>query len=323
MARGSAMKRGDLLVHLEAFLALESALGSPVRAREKLLRDFVAFIEALGIGGHITAQVAFDWACASSERRGISGQAARLSVVRRFLLHLSAAIPGTEVPSAALVARPRRRKPFLFSAGEISLLLEAALSLGPAASLRPHTVSTLLGLLASAGLRASEALKLTVKDVLLEIESPRLEIRETKFHKSRLVPIHATVADKLREYAAQRRRLNYDGLSDSFFISEQGRRIRYMAFYNTFQKLVSGLGIRARDGSRRPSLHSLRHGFAVDRLRAWYLQGADVKALLPHLSVYLGHLEPAHTYWYLSATPELLSEAARSFAAYVMTEGER
>jgi integrase/recombinase XerD len=214
---------------------------------------------------------------------------------------------GGEVPSAALVARPRRRKPFLFSAGEISLLLEAALSLGPAASLRPYTVSTLLGLLASAGLRASEALKLTVKDVLLEIESPRLEIRETKFHKSRLVPIHATVADKLREYAAQRRRLNYDGLSDSFFISEQGRRIRYMAFYNTFQKLVSRLRIRARDGSRRPSLHSLRHGFAVDRLRAWYLQGADAKALLPHLSVYLGHLEPAHTYWYLSATPELLS----------------
>lgn len=102
------MKRGDLLLHLEAFLALENALGSPVRARERLLRDFVGFIEALGIDGPITAQVAFDWACAASERRGISGQAARLSVVRRFLLHLSVAIPATEVPCAALVARPSR-----------------------------------------------------------------------------------------------------------------------------------------------------------------------------------------------------------------------
>jgi integrase/recombinase XerD len=317
------MKRGNLLLHLEAFLALENAFGSPVRARERLLRDFVSFTEALAIRGPITAQIAFDWACAASERRGISGQAARLSVVRRFLLHLSAAIPGTEVPDAALVARPRRRKPFLFSADEIRLLLKAALSLGPAASLRPYTVSTLIGLLASAGLRASEALHLTAKDVLLELDSPRLEIRETKFHKSRLVPIHATVADKLREYAEQRCRLNYDGLSDSFFISERGRRIRYMAFYNTFQKLVSGLGIRATDGGRRPGLHSLRHGFAVDRLRTWYQQGADVRANLPHLSVYLGHLEPAHTYWYLSATPELLNEAARSFAAYAITEGER
>jgi integrase len=290
------MKRGDLLLHLEAFLALENALGFPVRARERLLRDFVGFIETQGMGGPITAQVAFDWACAASERRGISGQAARLSVVRRFLLYLSAAIPATEVPDAALVARPRRRRPFLFSAEEIRLLLKAALSLGPAASLRPYTVSTLIGLLASAGLRASEALHLTSEDVLLELDSPRLEIRETKFHKSRLVPIHATVADKLREYAEQRRRLNYDGLSDSFFISERGRRIRYMAFYNTFQKLVSGLGIRTMDGGRRPSLHSLRHGFAVDRLRTWYQQGADVRANLPHLSVYLGHLEPAHTY---------------------------
>jgi integrase/recombinase XerD len=317
------MKRGDLLLHLEAFLALENALGFPVRTRERLLRDFVDFIEARGIGGPITAEVALDWACAASERRGISGQAARLSVVRRFLLHLSAAIPATEVPDASLVARPRRRRPFLFSAEEIRLLLKAALSLGPAASLRPYTVATLIGLLASAGLRASEALHLTGEDVLLELDAPRLEIRETKFHKSRLVPIHATVADKLREYAEQRRRLNYDGLSDSFFISERGCRIRYMAFYNTFQKLVSGLGIRAMAGGRRPSLHSLRHGFAVDRLRTWYQQGADVRAYLPHLSIYLGHLEPAHTYWYLSATPELLNEAARSFAAYAMTEGAR
>jgi integrase/recombinase XerD len=131
MATRGAMKHGDLLLHLEAFLALEKALGSPVRARERILRDFVGFIEALGVEGPIAAQAAFDWAWAASERRGISGQAARLSVVRRFLLHLSAAIPGTEVPSAALVVRPRRRKPFLFSADEIRLLLKAALSLGP------------------------------------------------------------------------------------------------------------------------------------------------------------------------------------------------
>jgi integrase/recombinase XerD len=317
------MSRGDLLLHLEAYLALESALGFPIRAREKQLRNFVAFVEANGIAGPITAQLALDWACAASDRCGISGKAARLSVARRFLSHLSAVVPGTEVPSAALLARPWRRKPFLFSMDEISMLLNAASALGPKASLRPHTLSTILGLLASSGLRASEALKLTIADVLLDLNPPRLEIRQTKFNKSRMVPIHKTTANKLRKYAEQRCRLNYDGLSDSFFVSERGCRIRYMALYNTFQKLVSGLGIAARDGSRKPGLHSLRHGFAVDRLRTWYQQGSDVRAKLPELSVYLGHLEPAHTYWYLSATPELLGEAARLFSDYALARGEQ
>jgi integrase len=138
-----------------------------------------------------------------------------------------------------------------------------------------------------------------------------------------LVPIHQTVADQLRRYLELRRRLNYDGLSDSFFVSEQGSHISYKALNDTFQKLVSGLGIQARDSSRGPSLNSLRHGFAVARIRAWYQQGIDVRAHLPELAVYLGHLEPAHTYWYLSATPELLSEAARSFAAYAIGGGDQ
>jgi integrase/recombinase XerD len=106
-------------------------------------------------------------------------------------------------------------------------------------------------------------------------------------------------------------------------VSEQGSHISYKALNDAFQKLVSALRIQARDGSRRPSLNSLRHGFAVARIRSWYQQGIDVRAHLPELSVYLGHLEPAHTYWYLSATPELLSEAARSFAAYAIAGGEQ
>jgi integrase/recombinase XerD len=316
------MKPGELGVHLEAYLALEKALGFSLRARERLLRDFVTFIEARELKGPLRAQIALDWACSASEHCGTSGKAARLSIARQFLLHLSAILPGTEVPSSTLLARPRRRKPFLFSAEEIGRLLKAALTLGPQGSLRPHTLSTVLGLLASSGLRASEALNLTIQDVLLDSDPPRLEIRQTKFHKSRWVPIHPTVAQQLRHYAELRRRLNYDGLSDYFFVSERGSRIRYMTLYNTFQKLVGSLGIKARDKSRKPGLHSLRHGFAVNRLRAWYQQGLDVGALLPPLSVYLGHLEPAHTYWYLSATPELLSEAARAFAAYARPGGE-
>jgi integrase/recombinase XerD len=235
------------------YLALKKALGFHLGVRERLLRDFVAFAEINGLRGTINAQVAFDWACSVSDRCGISGRAARLSVARQFLFHLSAVVPGIEVPSPRLLARPRRRKPFLFSAEEISRLLKAALSLRPRASLRPHTLSTLFGLLASSGIRPGEALKLTVRDVLLDLDPPRLQIHKAKFHKSRLVPIHQTVADQLRQYIELRRRLNYDGLSDSFFVSEQGSHLSYRALNDTFQKLVSGLGIQARDGSRRPS----------------------------------------------------------------------
>jgi hypothetical protein len=119
------MKPGDLSLHLEAYLALKKALGFPLGARERLLRDFVAFAESNGARGKINAQVAFDWACAVSDHCGISGKVARLSVAIQFLFHLSAFVPDIEVPSAALLARPR--KPFLFSAEEISRLLRAAL----------------------------------------------------------------------------------------------------------------------------------------------------------------------------------------------------
>ena len=126
------MKACDLLLQLEAYLALKSALGFPLGRRERQLRDFVAFVEKRSITGAISAQVALDWACSASDRCGISGKAARLSIARRFLIHLSAVVPNTEVPSVTLLARPRRRKPFLFSAEEISRLLNAALSLGAA-----------------------------------------------------------------------------------------------------------------------------------------------------------------------------------------------
>jgi integrase/recombinase XerD len=132
------MKPGDLSLHLEAYLALKKALGFPLGARERLLRDFVAFAESNGVRGTINAQVAFDWACSVSDRCGMSGKVARLSVARQFLFHLSAVVPGIEVPSATLLARPRRRKPFLFCAEEISRLLRAALSLRPQGSAGRH-----------------------------------------------------------------------------------------------------------------------------------------------------------------------------------------
>jgi integrase len=293
-------------------------MGFPMKLEEPQLRDFVAFLTARAASGRITAQLAIEWAC-SSPRCGASARAGRLNTVRGLLRYLSAFAPDVEVPEAGLLAGGRRNKPYLFSPAELQQLLEGASRLHSESALWPHTVATVIGLVASTGIRSKEALKLIVADVQLELDPPRLLIRDTKFHKSRLVPLHATTATKLREYADQRRRLGYDG-REAFFISERGKQARYGRLWKHVQGLVRDLGIQPYPGSGRyPGLHCLRHTFAVQRLLAWQEQGLDVKALLPHLSVYLGHHDLVETYWYLTATPALLTTAAQRFADYVGT----
>ena len=310
------MKETDLRARLDAYLALREALGISTRAGRILLQDFVAYLEKHTNGNPIRARLAVDWACGASATRGSSGQASRLSLARGFLTHLKASLPETEIPDSNLIAAPRRQQPYLFSAMEINRVIEGARSLSPRGSLRPHTHQVLFGLLACTGLRPSEAIKLSVSDLQLDEQPPRLLIRQTKFQKSRWVPLHPTAADQLRRYAQLRREMNYDGLSEVFFISEQGRQLEINILQRTFHRLLRRLEINPRPGQRRPTLHSFRHTFAVNKLKQWYETGADARALLPNLSVYLGHLNPASTYWYLTATPELLGAASQLFENY-------
>jgi integrase/recombinase XerD len=171
-------------------------------------------------------------------------------------------------------------------------------------------------------MRPSEAIQLLVPDVQLDETPPRLLVTATKFKKSRWIPLHSTTAEQLRRYAELRRKKKYDGLSDYFFVSEQGGKLHYGILQRTFQRIIRRIGsISSKPGQRRPTLHSFRHTFAVQRLRQWYQQGADVRSLAPNLSVYLGHVDPATSYWYLTATPELLGSAAQLFQDYASQGG--
>jgi integrase/recombinase XerD len=302
--------------HLDSYLSLREALGFQIRVERTLLRDFVQFLETTHVSGPIRAQLAVDWACASSSKRGAGGAPQRLSMARGFLTYLRATLPETEVPERHVIASARRPKPFLFRTEQLHALMQAAHQAGPHNALRPYTFSTLLGLFASTGLRAGEALRLTMADVELDREPPVLHIRETKCHKSRLVPLHASTADHLRHYQAMRRHLRYDALSEVFFISAKGAALNSATLARWLTTQCGQLGIAPSNDARRPTLHALRHTFAVERMRRWYEAGADVRALLPTLSVYLGHVRPQDTYWYLSATPELLTAAAAKFQHY-------
>ena len=313
----------DLIdTQLVAYLSLRKALGFQMRAENILLPEFVAFVKAQGITDPIRTQIALEWACQVSTHRGASGAARRLSIARGFLLYLQASAPDTEVPTTGLLPAPRRPKPYLFTPTQLTALSEAAHASRPRGSLRPHTLSTLIGLLASTGLRVGEVIRLRIDHVKLALHPPQLHILETKFHKSRIVPLHSSTAEHLRHYREQRAHLHYDGLSEAFFVSERGQPLQYLALHHWFARLCQRLAIAPTTGGRSPCLMSFRHTFAVTCLQRWYQQGLDVQALLPHLSVYLGHVHPQESYWYLTAVPELLGAAAHRFQVYAHAGGD-
>jgi integrase/recombinase XerD len=142
-----------------------------------------------------------------------------------------------------------------------------------------------------------------------------LLIFRTKFYKTRWVPLHSTTVAHLRTYLEWRKGQNTPGI-DSFFLSKRCRSVNRITFHRIFQHLIARTGISSRTGQLRPTPHSLRHTFAVHRLRQWYEMGENVRELLPTLSVYLGHIDPAASYWYLTCSPELMAAAAQRFEIY-------
>ena len=310
------MKPADLNRRLDAYLAIRQAMGYAMRAERTLLRNFVDAVDRQEPGWPIRAQMAVDWACQSSGQRGPGGQASRLSMARQFLLHLQVNYPETEVPARCLLPGYRRQTPYLFTDVDVDALIVEARRAGPLGGLRPHTLVTLIQTLAGTGIRVGEATRLTISDVQIDLVPARLLIRQTKFRKSRLVPIHPTMAELLRDYQRQRSTFGYEGLSDAFLVSEQGSHLQLGTLARWFSRLLRRTGIHPGPGQRRPCLRNFRHTFAVRRLQAWYQEGANVQRMLPHLSVYLGHVRPQESYWYLTATPELLGKAAERFQGY-------
>lgn len=302
----------SLRIHIDAYLELRRSLGFCTRPEAHNLRELLDYV-AQGFSWPIRTQTILDWISAASVGCGLPGQRMRLIHARCFLKHLKASEPNTEVPGPGLLPHQPRPKPRLYSAEEIAKLQQATSQLWEPGSLWQLTPYSIIGLLASTGLRAGEVMALTVGDVRLDTDPPHLYIRKAKFFKSRVVPIHPSTAEQLRTYLQQRNRAKLHRPSTAFFITGMGRRLSYPTLRRMFVQLIDSVGIKNPDGGRGPLLHSFRHGFAVERLLTWYRDNLDVRALIPHLSVYLGHLSKEETYWYLTATPELLTAAGEAF----------
>jgi integrase/recombinase XerD len=301
----------DLRAELDRYLVIRRSLGFKLARAELLLADFIGYLEASG-ADTVTTDNAFAWA--SQPANGSSGWwGHRLSVVRAFARHLQVIDPAHEVPLAGLLpARTHRATPYLYSDAQIAALMAAARQFR--SRLRAATFETLVGLLAVTGLRIGEVLRLDRDDV--DLAEGILRVRDTKFGKSRDVPLHHSAVAALATYAAQRDELCPRPRHPSFFVSTAGTRVLYCNAHLGWLDLVRRAGLQPRSATCRPRPHDLRHSFAVRTLLGWYRDGADVEACMPLLSTYLGHVHPGNTYWYLSAAPELLAiVAARLDAA--------
>ncbi len=292
-----------LAEHLDDYLRLRRGLGFQLGRHGEVLPHFVAYLDA-SRATRVTVELAVAWANLPEGIKPITVDF-RMSAVRGFARYLHAIEPAHEIPPPGLLAVPRRRPaPYIHTADQIAEVLDTTARLRP--RLRALTYRTLLGLLATTGMRSGEAFALTRTDV--DLVDSVVTIRHAKFDRMRLVPLHASVAAALGAYATERDRLCPTASSDWFFVSVTGRQLRRGEADHVFREITEVIGLRT--DTTHPRIHDLRHSFAVDTLIDGHRDGADISSLLPVLSTYLGHVEPANTYWYLSAVPELMQLAA-------------
>ena len=292
---------------LTGYLATRRALGTQLGWPESSLRRFVDFVE----GEHmefVTIEVAVRWAVQSVGVQRAT-HAGRLGIVRGFATWLQATDTRTQVPPQRLLpAGLRRPTPYIYNDREITDLMAAADQVHSVSGLRRATLRTLLGLLAATGLRPGEALALDVGDV--DLVSGILAVRESKFDKSRFVPLEESARNALAGYSKVRDTVRPCRDTRAFLVTERGSRLGASAIRRNFAMLCQAVGLRPRLPAGRigrgPRLQDFRHTFATRRLVEWYRTGLDVDRLMPRLATYLGHVRVTETYWYIQAVPELL-----------------
>ena len=294
---------------LADYLELRRSLGFSLAREEKLLGQFITWLEDRG-ATTITTADALAWVTLPA---GASAGwlRMRMTMVRGFASYLQTTDPDAEIPPPGLLpGGPCRAVPYLYSPDDIGALLNQAGQLKT--PLRQETLKTLISLMAVTGMRGGEVVALDDDD--FDADRGLLLVRHAKLGKHRLLPLHPTTVTALAAYRQLRDQRFPRPRSEALLVSGAGTRLLYYNVGQTFARLARRAGLAARSGGCRPRPHDLRHSFAVGTLLDWCRDDADIAARLPLLSAYLGHTAPAHTYWYLQASPELLSEAARRLA---------
>lgn len=285
---------------VNSFVEIQQAMGFKFRVQNTLLQQFARFAEQNGETMVCTKSV-IEWAGMAPS---VAQKRNRLLTVRRFALAVQSENAQYEIPPADVFGHEcaKRKIRHLFSSEDISRLLVAASQLKPKETIRPITYTTLFALLSSTGLRSCEAIRLNIDDLTID----GLMIRATKFRKDRLVPIHSSTRQALKDYLNKRKQ--FSALESAFFVSNNGSRLTYSTIISIYLQLMRSIGLRAKAGIPGPCLHDLRHSFAVRSLEQCCGTRIEISRKITALSTYMGHAHVSDTYWYLQATPLLMAQ---------------
>jgi integrase/recombinase XerD len=292
-----------LQTHVDDYLRLRRALGFKLKEDERVLGQLIGYLEAAG-AETVSSELAIGWARLPV---GVHPNhwSKRLRIARGFAGYLQTIDPTTEIPPPDVFpTRRQRATPYLFSQQDICRMLGEARRLRH--PLRAASHEALFGLLAVSGMRIGEAIALGREDV--DLDAGLVTIRKAKLDRARLVPLHPTATEALRRYASERDRLCPTPRSRAFFLSSAGTTIHANGLRLAFREITTRIGVRTQEV--HPRIHDLRHRFAVQTLIDWQRSGIKIDEHIATLSTYLGHVSPADTYWYLSASPELMALAA-------------
>jgi integrase/recombinase XerD len=289
------------------YIALRRSVGYKLRDPELILNDFVDYLEKNN-ADRITATLAVNWATLPRQAQP-SHWSRRLGVVRGFAKHYCLIDSRTEIPSSLLLPyRTQRANPHIYTSTEIERLLSACQWINTQ-GLRHLTYYTLFGLLVVSGCRIGEIIALDRGD--FNKTDGMIMIRNSKFRKSRYIPLHLSSVRKLNDYSRARDQFHRQPTTQSFFVSEKGRRLTVNGVEIFFKRLSRSIGLRAPHDKHGPRIHDIRHTFAVNTLIHWYKTNVNIDQKMPYLSAYLGHKKPSDTYWYISSIPELIALASQ------------
>jgi len=307
-------RKRTLTSYAREYLAHRRSAGFELESAGKLLLQFAKYADRRSNRSAFTSELAVRWAGLPEQASGVY-RSHRLNIVRGFAKYVAIFNPHVEIPPANVFGQAYCRvAPYIYTPAEVRTILAASRKLMPADGLRPHTYSTVFGLLICTGMRLREALRLKRSDI--DLRNATISIRETKFKKSRMIPVHSSTVKALRNYAKSRDQLYPVQKADEFFISVRGTGLSICTVEATFIRIRSEIKWSSNSGRQLPRIHDMRHTFACRRLIMWYEQGADIEQQMSALSTYMGHVNVKNTYWYLSAVPELMLWAGTQFERF-------
>ncbi len=294
---------------IEEYITYKQSLGYMIKIESQELRRFSKYTRDIGYYGPLTAALSMRWASLDSNFSR-KYMARRLEIIHTFAVYISAFDQEAQVPQTGVFGKAHiRTNPYIYTDNEVMSLIHHANSLHSPDGLRAYTVAVAIGLLYATGIRVSELTDLRMTDV--RTEEGYLFIRNSKFKKDRIVPLHYTTIYKLTEYRAfVESKTGVRSDDDYLFVTSYAHRFNTRAFEYAFSLIRPRVFTAT---SKMPRLYDLRHTFACNTVKRWHEAGEDVNQKLYLLSMYMGHVKPTDTYWYLSATPELLDIAARKF----------